>query len=149
MPKPRWLLALPLALAAWVMPATASEIRDDGEIFSADAVRRAQAELDRIERETKVPVTIETIPSLEAVTSQVEKSKWHSKKAAEVIDLVAQRNAREGNRKGLYILIDKKSMSSPTWRSPRSSPGSCPSRSDWRSEMRSSRSSRARNSTRA
>jgi len=108
MSKPRWWLALPLALGPWALPAAASEVRDPAGIFSAAAVRQAQADLDRIEREQKVPVTIETISSLKEATSDDEKAKWKSMPAKKVIDLVAQRNAREGSRRGLYILLDKK-----------------------------------------
>ncbi len=67
--KPKWLLALalPLAMAATAAPGTAraSTVRDEAGMFSAAAVQKAEAELNRIEREFQVPVMIETIPSLD------------------------------------------------------------------------------------
>ncbi len=69
----------------------AAEIRDKAGLFSAEAVKKAEAELDRIEKEYKVPVTIETIESLEG----------------RAIDDVLPEHARAADAKGLYILIAK------------------------------------------
>ena len=65
MTRLRWFLALPALLIATSGPAHAAEIRDKAGLFSAEAVKKAEADLDRIEREYSVPVTIETIESLE------------------------------------------------------------------------------------
>ena len=58
----------PLLLLALALPAVsrveASEIRDRAGMFSPEAVKKAQAELDRIERRTRIPVVIETIDSI-------------------------------------------------------------------------------------
>ena len=58
----------PLLLLALALPAVsrveASEIRDRAGMFSPEAVKKAQAELDRIERKTRIPVVIETIDSI-------------------------------------------------------------------------------------
>ena len=59
----RSLLAVPIVLATGLL-AQASEVRDNAKLFSRDAVTKAEAELARIERETNVPVTIETVDSL-------------------------------------------------------------------------------------
>ncbi len=68
MKRARWLLALPALLIATSGAALASEIRDKAGMFGAEAVRKAQTELDRIEREYQVPVTIETVESLNGKT---------------------------------------------------------------------------------
>src|SRR5688572_16967116 len=60
----KWALALPLVLAASITSTHAATIRDDAGMFSADAVRQAQNRLDKLERDKNVPVTIETIDSL-------------------------------------------------------------------------------------
>ena len=64
MTRLRWLLALPAILLATSGPSMAAEVRDKAGMFSPEAVKKAQSELDRIEREYWVPVTIETIESL-------------------------------------------------------------------------------------
>ncbi|HWE40128.1 MAG TPA: TPM domain-containing protein [Isosphaeraceae bacterium] len=108
----RRLLALPLALglglAALPAAAPASEVRDAGHLFSPEAVHKAQEQLDRIERAHKIPVTIETIPSLRGAVTEEEYARWKGKKPVEVINLLAERTDREAGGKGVYILIDKK-----------------------------------------
>ena len=76
--KHRAKYALPLvAFAALAVPQLgAAEVRDRAGIFTAEAVRKAEAVLDRIERRTKIPVVIETIeaiPGLERDASASEK----------------------------------------------------------------------------
>ena len=88
----RWALALPLVLAASITSTHASTIRDDAGLFSADAVRQAQSRLDKLEQDTKVPVTIETIDSLDGRN----------------IDDVLPEHAKKNRAKGLYVLIAKK-----------------------------------------
>ena len=90
--KTRWLLALPLVLAATLSSAQASSIRDDAGLFSAEVVSQARAKLDRIEREYRAPVTIETVETLNGRN----------------IDEVLPEHAREIGAKGLFVLIAKK-----------------------------------------
>ncbi len=94
--KPRWLLALPVALtlAATAEPtgsARASTIRDDAGMFSAPAVQQAEAELNRIEREQQMPTTVETVKSLDGGT----------------VEAVTREHAGRSGSEGLYILIAK------------------------------------------
>lgn len=89
--KSRWLLALPLVLAASVSSAGAASIRDDARLFGAEAVRQAEATLSRIERENQLTTTIETVDSLDG----------------ESVDDVALRHARRSGTQGIFILIAK------------------------------------------
>jgi uncharacterized protein len=89
--KSRWLLALPLVLAATASSAGAASIRDDARLFGAEAVRQAEATLSRIERETQLTTTIETIDSLNG----------------ESVDDVALQHARRSRTQGIFILIAK------------------------------------------
>lgn len=100
--KTRWLLALPLLLATSITSAAAqaASIRDGAGMFSAGAVRQAQAKLDRIERETRIPILIETVESLPEAANLKEAEK------RELIDDVAIDRARQGGQ-GVYILISK------------------------------------------
>jgi uncharacterized protein len=89
--KFRWLLALPLALAASVGTAGASTIRDHAGMFSPDVVRQAEAKLNQIESDAGLTTTIETIDSLKG----------------EPIADVTRRHAQRSNTEGIYILIPK------------------------------------------
>ncbi len=91
--RPRWWLVVPALLASAVLSA-ASAGRDprQGGMFSPEAVKKAQAELDRFEKEYKVAVTIETINTLDGDT----------------IGEVTTRHAEAVNADGVYILIAKK-----------------------------------------
>lgn len=91
MRKSYWLLALPLVLAASIGTARASSIRDNAGLFDPDAVRQAEAKLDRVERDSHVTTTIETIDSLQG----------------EPIHDVIIRNAERSGTEGIYILIPK------------------------------------------
>ena len=100
----RWMFALPLlVLTALAVPQLgAAEIRDRAGMFSAEAVRKAQAEFDRSERTTSVPVVIETItaiPGLERGASSSEK--------ARAIEALAEKKAKEIGYEGVYLLISK------------------------------------------
>jgi uncharacterized membrane protein YgcG len=98
--KSRWLLALPLLLASSITSAPAASIRDSAGMFSPEAVRQAQAKLDRIERETKVPILIETVESLpEAANMSPDQKRT-------LINEVAARRAERGDQ-GVYVLISK------------------------------------------
>ncbi len=93
MNRPRWWLVLPALLASAVMSAaSAAEIRDKAKLFSPDAVQKAQAELDRLEKSFAVPVTLETIETLDGDT----------------IAEVTNRHAEAVGAQGVYILIPKK-----------------------------------------
>ncbi len=85
-------LALPLILFAATAPAVASDLKDKAGLFSPDAVRKAQSELDRIEVEFNVPVTLETVTTLDG----------------EPIREVATRHAKAAEAHGLYFVIAKK-----------------------------------------
>jgi TPM domain len=86
----RWAVAAPLLLVM-ASYASGSEVRDDAGMFSADAVRQAESILNKSERQTKVPVTIETISSLRG----------------ESPDVVAIRRARQSGHRGVFILLAK------------------------------------------
>ena len=100
----RWMSVLPLlVLTALAVPQLgAAEIRDRAGMFSAEAVRKAQAEFDRSERRTSVPVVIETIPAipgLERGASSVEKRR--------AIEALAEKRAKEIGYEGVYLLISR------------------------------------------
>ncbi len=102
--KHRARFAVPLvAFAALAGPQLgAAEIRDRGGIFTAEAIKKAETVLDRIERRTKIPVvieTIETLPGLERDASAPEKRR--------AVDQLAEKRAREIGYEGVYLLISK------------------------------------------
>ncbi len=102
--KHRAKYALPLvAFAALAVPQLgAAEVRDRAGIFTAEAVRKAEAVLDRIERRTKIPVVIETIeaiPGLERDAPASEKRR--------AVEALAEKRAREIGYEGVYLLISK------------------------------------------
>lgn len=83
-------LALPLlALSGALAQEIASTIRDDAGMFDAETVRRARSRLERIERQYHVPVSIETIDSLNG----------------EPINDVAVRRDRAAGNRGIFILM--------------------------------------------
>lgn len=88
----RGFLAIPLLLAASAALASGSEVRDKAGIFGPDAVRKANADLTRIERETGMPVIIETIPTLNGMAP-----------AAALRKIAGSEKAR-----GLFVLIAAK-----------------------------------------
>jgi len=73
-------------------PGVSTGVRDTAKVFSEEAVRNTKAEIDRIERESKASILIETVDSV---------GKDSSVKAA------AASNARRWGREGVYVLIDK------------------------------------------
>ena len=92
MNRPRLWLVVPALLASAVMNVvSAAEIRDKAGLFSPDAVKQAQAELDRFEKEYSVPVTLETVDSLDGVP----------------IGQAVERRAMAVGTEGVYILIPK------------------------------------------
>jgi len=88
----RSLLALPLALAATLGTANAASVRDRAGLFSPDAVRQAEAELNRVERDNQLSATVETVDSLEG---------------NDIGDVTREHAARSGTG-GLYVVIAKK-----------------------------------------
>jgi len=101
----RWLLAIPVALAATLGAASAeaSAIRDGAKMFSRDAVRKAQAQLDRLERTTHIPVVIETIDEIKGLDS--DSTSAARKKA---IDALAVHRDEAIDDEGIYVLISKR-----------------------------------------
>ena len=71
---------------------SASVVIDGAEMFSADAIRQAKAELAKIDRIYGVTVTVETVESLKG----------------QGIDEVAVRKAEQLGHKGIFVLIAKK-----------------------------------------
>jgi hypothetical protein len=107
MTKFRWLLAIPVMLAATVVanPATAeaATIRDRAGMFSKSAVKEAQAILDKVERSSGVPIVIETIdaiPGLEKSSSPAERG--------HAINELALRRDKAIDDEGVYLLISKR-----------------------------------------
>ncbi len=102
--KHRARCALPLvALAALAVPQLgAAEVRDRAGVFTAEAVRKAETVLDRIERRTKVPVVIETIEALPGLERDASASEKRT-----AVDELAEKRAREIGYEGVYLLISK------------------------------------------
>ena len=92
-----------VAFAALAVPQLgAAEIRDRAGIFTAEAIKKAETVLDRIERRTKIPVVIETIeaiPGLDRDASATEKRR--------AVEQLAEKRAREIGYEGVYLLISK------------------------------------------
>ena len=92
-----------VAFAALAVPQLgAAEIRDRAGLFGSEAVKKAEAELDRIEQRTKIPVVIETI---EAIPGLGRDSSASEKRTA--IERLAEQRAREIGYEGVYLLISK------------------------------------------
>ncbi|MDR3637469.1 MAG: TPM domain-containing protein [Isosphaeraceae bacterium] len=89
--KRSWLLCLPLVFAASLAPTQAATIRDNAGMFDPSAVQQANRELDRVETKYGLPVTIETVGSLDGQN----------------ISQVLQEHARAFGAEGLYVLISK------------------------------------------
>ncbi len=95
--RPRWWLVVLALLASAVVAAatptaTAGEIRDKAGLFSPEAVQKSLTELDRLEKEYEVPMTIETVESLNG----------------ETVAEVTTKHAQAVNARGIYLLIAKK-----------------------------------------
>src|SRR5271155_1043171 len=98
----RWLLAIPIAMAAMVLatPVQAATIRDGAGMFSPGVVKKLEAELDRIERATKIPVVIETIDAIPGLERNASKSVKR-----EAIDQMAVKRDKAIRDEGIYLLI--------------------------------------------
>jgi uncharacterized membrane protein YgcG len=101
MTSPRWLVAIPIVVAASFIatPAPAASVRDRAHMFSAEAVKKAQAQLDRIEQASHVPIVIETIESVSEGGSPAAK-----KRAIEDLAVKRDKAIRD---EGLYLLISR------------------------------------------
>src|SRR4051812_46208707 len=89
--SPRWLFALPLALAVSVGSARASSVRDDAGLFDPDVVRTAEAKLNQVEKENGITTTIQTIESLEGQS----------------LEQASIERAKHTGTQGIFILIPK------------------------------------------
>ena len=101
----RWLFAIPVALATMLAAARAdaSAIRDEAGMFSKEAVAKAKAQLDRLERTTHIPVVIESIdaiPGLDPDASKKEKS--------DSVNALAGLAMKSIKDEGFYVLISKR-----------------------------------------
>ncbi|WP_165247478.1 TPM domain-containing protein [Paludisphaera soli] len=97
----RWSMPL-LAAAALALAgpaAHAAEVRDRAGMFSPQAVKKVQEELTRIEKQTRVPITIETIESIPGLGSE---------SPTKAITKLAVERDREVGAEGIYILLSKK-----------------------------------------
>lgn len=88
----RWVLALGMGLVATLGSARGATIRDGAGMFRAETLRKAEADLNRVERELQLDTTIETVGSLEG----------------EGVVEVTRRHAERSGAHGLFILIAKK-----------------------------------------
>src|SRR5262245_37141879 len=105
MMRHQWLSALPLFVMAAlaVSQVDAADIRDRAGMFSPEAVKKAQAELERIEQKTGISVLIETIdaiPELDAEASNQARRK--------AIDDLADRRFNQVRNEGVYLSIAKR-----------------------------------------
>ncbi len=100
----RWLLAIPVALAATLGAgsAQASAIRDSAKMFSGEVVKKAQAQLDHLERTTHIPVVIETIDRLSGLDSDATKAA-----RTKAIEALAVHRDKAIKDEGIYVLISK------------------------------------------
>jgi uncharacterized membrane protein YgcG len=103
----RWLLAVSVMLAATLVaaPATAdaATIRDRAGLFSKDAVKQAEARLNKVEHSSGVTTVIETIDAIPGV----EKSTPPAKRKL-AIDALATERDRRIHDEGIYLLISKR-----------------------------------------
>ena len=104
MVRHQWLRALPLVVMAAlaVSQAEAGEIRDRAGMFSAEAVRKARAELDRTEKKTGISVLIETIDAIPGLDKSAS-----ANVRKDAIETLAERRAREAGSEGVYLLLSK------------------------------------------
>ena len=100
----RWMSPIPLlVLTALAVPQLgAAEIRDRAGMFGAEAVRKAQAELERGERASRVPVVIETVASIPGLERGASASQKRT-----AIETLAEKKASDIGYEGAYLLISK------------------------------------------
>jgi len=98
----RWIVPSLLAIGLAWTPSRAAEIRDSARMFSPEAVAKVQDELTRLERETGIPITIETVESLPGVAADAPREA----KLRAVNQLAVSRD-RELRAEGIYLLLSK------------------------------------------
>ena len=101
---PRWLVAIPIMVVASFGSSSAwgSAVLDRAEMFSRDAVHKANAQLEQLERATKIPVVIETV----AEVPGLDKNASHEERL-EAINSLAVRRDNALKDGGVYLLISK------------------------------------------
>lgn len=106
--RTRWML-LPAVAAGWLMaaaPATAAlvaEVRDDGNFFKPDAVRKANEIIKQIKDRHGKDLVIETYKEI----PQDRKGDYRDESKAKFFDEWAQSRARSLEVNGVYVLICK------------------------------------------
>lgn len=88
-PQARLLWLAAFLIASPALAKDRSEIRDEGSMFSREAVRKAQSDLAEIDRKYPVAVTVETIESLRGQS----------------INDATERRAEQVDHKGIFVLI--------------------------------------------
>jgi uncharacterized membrane protein YgcG len=103
MTSQRWLVAIPIVMAASLISAPTttrgSTVRDRAHMFSTEAVKKAEAQLERLERATHIPIVIETIEAIPEGGSAAEKKR--------AIDALAVQRDKAIRDEGIYLLISK------------------------------------------
>ncbi len=99
----RWAV-LPLLAAGLTWSSVgAAEVRDHAGMFTPEAVRKVQDDLSRVERETGVPIVIETIESVPGLAADAS-----SKDKLRAVNELAVKRDRDIKAEGIYILLSKK-----------------------------------------
>ncbi len=96
-------LATLVASVALGTGSRAATIRDQAGLFRPEIVRKAQADLDRVERASGIPIVIETIDAIPGLEKDAPKAERETE-----INREAIRRDREIHDEGLYILISKR-----------------------------------------
>jgi uncharacterized protein GlcG (DUF336 family) len=86
-----WVFGLLVVSPSLAAVQSSSSIRDSAGLFSKEALRQAEAELQKVERSTRIPVVVETVESLRG----------------EPIEEEAMKRARQLGSGGVYILMSK------------------------------------------
>jgi hypothetical protein len=105
MTRVRWLVAIPVVLATALFASAleAAAIRYSAGMFGKEAVKKARAQLDRIESATGIPIVIETIdeiPDIDKDASTATRRK--------AIESLAVRRDKAIKDEGIYLLISKR-----------------------------------------
>ena len=103
----RWLLAVPVMLAATLVAAPATveggPIRDRAGMFSKAAVEKADALLEKVQRASGVPIVIETIDAIPGLERGAPTAKRRT-----AIDVLAKERDKAIRDEGIYLLISKR-----------------------------------------
>ena len=81
----------------------AATIRDRGEMFSKDAVLKAQTLLDKVENSSGIPIVIETIDAIPGLDRNAS-----PEKRRHAIDALAVERDRAIHDEGIYVLMSKR-----------------------------------------